>query len=126
MVGRGGGGYLGLFFQDRLKLVELGLHGVHHSVGLLQLVEAVQQAVPGLAILSPLLSQQAGVQADQVHVALGAGVVPGPCTHTHSSHLVVCHSYQCAMAAPPDREHIRAAMAGCCDEQKSCLAGKPR
>ena len=65
-----------LFFQDWLQLVQLGLHGVNNSVGLPQLVQPVVETVLSLTVLSPLLCQQAGVQADQVQVALGAGVVP--------------------------------------------------
>lgn len=67
---------LSLLLQDRLQLVELGLHGVHHSIGFLQLVKPIVEAVLRFPILCLLLSKQAGVQADQVRVALGAGVVP--------------------------------------------------
>ena len=69
---------LSLFLQDRLQLVELGLHGVHQGIGLLQLVKPVTEAVCSLPILCLLFSQQAGVQADEVRVTLGAGVVPVP------------------------------------------------
>lgn len=68
--------YLSLLLQNRLQLVELSLHGVHQSIGFLQLVKPIVEAVFSLPILCLLLSKQAGVQADQVRVALGAGVVP--------------------------------------------------
>lgn len=68
--------YLSLFFQYGLQLIELHLHGVYHSIGLLQLIQPVAEAIICLPVLCLFLTQQADVEADQVHVALRTDVVP--------------------------------------------------